>query len=72
VRSIGSSARGVIGGEACPREVGQRTLKRTNGQKRIWVCEGLIGGEACPREVGQRTLKRTSGWERIVGVRGAD
>jgi hypothetical protein len=27
----GLGARGLIGGEACPREVGQRTLKRTSG-----------------------------------------
>jgi hypothetical protein len=53
---------GLIGGESCPREVGQ---PRTHGRERIWGCEGLIDGEACPREVGQRTLSRTHGRKRI-------
>jgi len=63
---------GLNNGGSCPREVGQRTLTRTHGRERIWVCEGLIGGEICPREVGQRTLSRIHGWKRIVGMRGAD
>ncbi len=63
---------GLIDDEACPREVGQRTLSRTHGWKRIWGCEGLIDGETCPREVGQRTLPRTHGRERTAVVQGAD
>ena len=41
---------GLIGGESCPREVGQRTLTRIHGRERILGCEGLIDGESCPRE----------------------
>jgi hypothetical protein len=33
---------GLICGESCPREVGQRTLKRMNGWKRI---VGVRGGD---------------------------
>ena len=62
---------GLIGGESCPREVGQRTLSRTHGRKRIWVCGGLIDGETCPCEGGQRTLSRTHGRERIWVGEGA-
>ena len=50
---------GLINGESCPREIGQRTLSRIHGWKRIWAREGLIGGEACPREVVNGLLRRT-------------
>ena len=42
------SCEGLIGGESCPREVGQRTLSRTRGWERIWVGEELINGVPRP------------------------
>ena len=44
--------KGLIDGEACPREVGQRTLSRTHERKQIVSVRGLIDGETCPREGG--------------------
>jgi len=38
--SYSISERGLIDGESCPREGGQRTLSRTHGRERIWVGEG--------------------------------
>ena len=40
---------GQIDGETCPREVGQRTLKRTSEWERIMGARGVIDGETCPR-----------------------
>jgi hypothetical protein len=38
----GFGRKGLIGGETCPREVGQRTLSRIHGHQRIWGCEGRL------------------------------
>jgi hypothetical protein len=45
---------GLIDGETCPREVGQRTLSRIHGRERIWVREELIDGESCLRQATQK------------------
>jgi hypothetical protein len=48
--------KGLIDGEACPREVVNGSLRVTDARMSngLWVREGLIDGEPCPREGGSQ------------------
>jgi methyl coenzyme M reductase subunit C len=43
--------KGLVDGEACPREVVNGLCHEFTDGNGLRLCEGLIDGESCPREV---------------------